>query len=272
MEKSNSRKPVLTEVHDTDGGRIFQITINRPEVYNCVNGETAGLLLEAWKRFKSDETLTVALFHGAGDRSFCSGADLKDPFSLVNPEWNEDEARNFVKNGTGPMGGTRVIQHKPVITMSQGYTYAGGLELFCHGQVRIAEEGATFSVACRRWGVPLADGGTVLLPRVLGLGYALPLIITGQKIDARRAHEIGLVWEVTPRGAGLERAFSYARQICAQPRDALMADLYSAIEGSNRSLDAAYELEAAGILPVCRSESIKEGITKFLGGNRNWFE
>jgi len=272
MEADNDRKSVLTEVHETDGGKIFQITINRPEVYNCVDGETAGLLLDAWKRFRADETLTVALFHGAGDRSFCSGADLKDVTRLVDPEWDEGEVRRFITNGTGPMGGTRIVQHKPVITMTQGYTYAGGLELFCHGHVRIAEEGATFSVACRRWGVPLADGGTVLLPRILGLGYALPLIITGQRIDARRAHEIGLVWEVTPRGMGLERAFSYARQICAQPRDALMADLYSAIEGSHRSLDEAFEIEASGILPVCRSDSIREGIGKFLRGERRWFE
>jgi enoyl-CoA hydratase/carnithine racemase len=272
MQDNSSRTPVLTEVHDTEGGKIFQITINRPEVYNCVDGETAVLLLEAWKRFRSDETLTVAVFHGAGDRSFCSGADLKDSINLVNPAWNEGQVQHFIANGTGPMGGTRIIQHKPVITMSQGYTYAGGLEMFCHGHVRIAEEGATFSVACRRWGVPLADGGTVLLPRLLGLGNALPLIITGQKIDARRAHQLGLVWEVTPRGMGLERAFSYARQICAQPRDALMADLYSAIEGYNRTLDAAFELEARGILPVCRSESIQEGIARFLSGNRTWFE
>jgi len=272
MEKNSGTDPVLTAVHDTGGGKIFEITINRPEVYNCVNAETAALLLEAWKRFRTDDSLTVAVFHGAGARSFCSGADLRDVNGLVDPAWGEREVQDFVRNGTGPMGGSRIVQHKPVITMSQGYTYAGGLELFCHGHVRIAEEGATFSVACRRWGVPLADGGTVLLPRLLGLGNALPLIITGQKIDARRAHEIGLVWEVTPEGKGLERAFSYARQICAQPRDALMADLFSAMEGFGLPLDPAYELEARGILPVCRSESIREGIKRFLSGSRNWFE
>ena len=272
MENSTGMKTVITEVHDTPGGKIFQITINRPEVYNCVNGDTAKLLLEAWRRFKSDDSLTVALFHGAGDRAFCSGADLKNTGSLVDTSWSDEEVHDFVRNGTGPMGGTRLVQHKPVITMSQGYTYAGGLELFCHGHVRIAEEGATFSVACRRWGVPLADGGTVLLPRLLGLGHALPLIITGQKIDARRAFDIGLVWEVTPRGKGLERAFSCARQICAQPRDALMADLHSVMEGSSLPLEQALELEARGIVPVCRSESIREGIARFISGDRNWFE
>ncbi|MBP1775639.1 MAG: crotonase/enoyl-CoA hydratase family protein [candidate division NC10 bacterium] len=272
MEHSAGMNPVLTAVHDTPGGKIFQIIINRPEVHNCVNGQAARLLLEAWQRFKSDDALTVAILHGAGDRAFCSGADLTDANTLVDPSWGDREVEDFVRNGTGPMGGTRIIQHKPVITMSQGYTYAGGLELFCHGHLRIAEEGATFSVACRRWGVPLADGGTVLLPRLLGLAQALPLIITGQRIDARRAFDIGLVWEVTPRGQGLERAFSCARQICAQPRDALLADLSSVLEGAHLSLEKAFELEARGIVPVCRSESLREGVARFLSGNRNWFE
>jgi len=272
METSAGVKPVITAVHDARGGKIFQITINRPEVHNSVNGQTARLLLEAWQEFKHDDSLTVAILHGAGDRAFCAGADLNDATSLVDPAWGDREIEDFVSNGTGPMGGTRIIQHKPVITMSQGYTYAGGLELFCHGHLRIAEEDATFSVACRRWGVPLADGGTVLLPRLLGLNHALPLIITGQKIDARRAFAIGLVWEVTPRGTGLERAFSCARQICAQPRDALLADLCSALEGAHLSLQQAFELEARGVVPVCKSESIQEGIARFLSGDRNWFE
>ena len=108
------------------------------------------------------------------------------------------------------MGGSRLVQMKPVITVSQGYTYAGGLELFCHGHIRLAEPQATFSVACRRWGVPLVDGGTVYLPRLLGWGAALPLIITGQRISAERAFQIGLVWELVPKGGGLERALSIA--------------------------------------------------------------
>ena len=186
--------------------------------------------------------------------------------------FNPAEVENYVQQGTGPMGGTRLVQTKPVITVSQGYTYAGGLELFCHGHIRIAEQKATFSVACRRWGVPLADGGTVYLPRLIGQGAALPLIITGQKITAQRAYQIGLVWELTENGQGLERALEYARQICEQPKDALMADLASAVNGYQLGLEDALRLEAAGIYPVLRSQSIQQGVTKFLTGDRSWFK
>ncbi len=263
---------ILTQIHDTGEGKIFQITINRPEVYNCINGEAASQLLEAWKKFRDDTSLTVAVLHGAGEQSFCSGADLKSLNELVNINADVKEVSDFIQHGTGPMGGTRIIQIKPVITVSQGYTYAGGLELFCHGHIRLAEERATFSVSCRRWGVPLADGGTVYLPRLIGMGNALPLIITGQKISAERAFKIGLVWELIENGKGLERALQYARQICAQPRDALMADLSSAINGYHLSMDDALRLEAEKIYDVVRSESIQKGVARFISGDRSWFE
>ena len=264
--------PILTNRIPSGDGNIFQITINRPEVYNCVNGEAAALLLEAWKIFRDDDSLTVAILHGAGEESFCSGADLKALNGLVDINANAAEVEKFVQQGTGPMGGTRVVQTKPVITVTQGYTYAGGLELFCHGHIRLAEGKATFSVSCRRWGVPLADGGTVYLPRLIGHGAALPLIITGQKITAQRAYEIGLVWEITKAGEGLNRALEYARQICEQPKDALMADLASAVNGYHLSMKDALRLEAKGIYNVLRSDSIKQGVAKFISGNRNWFK
>jgi len=263
---------ILTHRIKAGDGNIFQITMNRPEVYNCIDGEAAGLLLDAWKTFRDDDSLTVAVLHGAGEESFCSGADLKALNGLVDINAGPDEVKKFVQEGTGPMGGTRIVQIKPVITVSQGYTYAGGLELFCHGHIRLAEDKATFSVSCRRWGVPLADGGTVYLPRLLGQGAALPLIITGQKITAQRAYEIGLVWEITSLGTGLERALEYARQICGQPKDALMADLASAINGYHLSMQDALRLEAAGIYDVLRSESIKTGVSRFISGNRSWFK
>lgn len=264
--------PVLTQRIPSSDGNIFQITINRPEVYNCINGEAAALLLEAWKTFRDDDTLTVAVLHGAGEQSFCSGADLKALETLVNINADKKAEEQYVQQGTGPMGGTRIVQTKPVITVSQGYTYAGGLELFCHGHIRIAEENATFSVACRRWGVPLVDGGTVYLPRLVGNAAALPLIITGQKITAQRAYEIGLVWELTENGKGLARALEYARQICEQPEDALMADLSSAINGYHLPLEEALRLEASQMYGVLRSESIKKGVAKFLSGSRQWFK
>ena len=163
------------------------------------------------------------------------------------------------------------LPQKPVITVTQGYTYAGGLELFCHGHIRIAEKQALFSVACRRWGVPLIDGGTVYLPRLLGAGNALPLIITGQRIRASRAQEIGLVWEVTEKGKGLKRAFRMAEQIAQQPVDALRADLESAITGMHLPIEEALQLEAANTYPVIESESMKQGVASFNSGKRFWF-
>ena len=137
---------IITQRIKAGDGNIFQITINHPEVYNCIDGEAAALLLQGWKTFRDDDSLTVAILHGAGEQSFCSGADLKSLNGLVDINATRDEVDHFVKEGTGPMGGTRIVQTKPVITVSQGYTYAGGLELYCHGHIRLAEEQATFSV------------------------------------------------------------------------------------------------------------------------------
>ncbi|EQA43327.1 enoyl-CoA hydratase/isomerase family protein [Leptospira broomii serovar Hurstbridge str. 5399] len=266
-----SQQTVLTHVLPVKNGNIFEIIINRPEVHNCVNGETAELLLAAWKRFRDDTDLTVAILRGNGEKSFCAGADLNALETLMDINGTNDEIRHWVKNSTGPMGGSRVVQRKPVITVSQGYTYAGGLELFCHGHIRIAEKQAMFSVACRRWGVPLADGGTVYLPWLIGPGSALPLIITGQRIRAERAQAIGLVWEIVPKGKGIERARRYAEQICSVPRDALMADLSSAIDGYGRPIEEALEIEARGIYPVVTSDSFREGVSNFQKGERFWF-
>jgi enoyl-CoA hydratase/carnithine racemase len=262
---------VLLTRHETDGGGILQITINRPEVHNAVNGATAHLLLEAWRHFRDDDSLTVAVLHGAGDKAFCSGADLKALAGMAHLDATSEEIDAFVQHGTGPMGGSRIVQKKPVISVSQGYTYAGGLELYCHGHIRLAEPQASFSVACRRWGVPLVDGGTVYLPRLLGLAGALPLIITGQRIDAVRAFQLGLVWELVPAGGGLNRAMDMARQICQQPRDCLLADLNSVLEGSHLPLEEALEFEARSLHPVMRSESTRRGVEAFQQGKRFWF-
>ncbi len=268
-------KPVLTKVIEATGGNILQITMNRPEVHNACNGEMAKYLLEAWLKFRDDDSLVVAVLHGAGDKSFCAGADLTALDTLAGGLLNSplpDAAalERYAQNDPGPMGGSRIVQQKPVITVSHGYTYAGGLELFCHGHIRIAEPQALFSVACRRWGVPLVDGGTVYLPRLLNWGAALPLIITGQRIRAQRAYEIGLVWERVRKGKGLERALRLAAQICAQPRDALIADLSSALNGSHLPLKEALTLEARNLYPVATSESMKNGVARFNRGERFW--
>jgi enoyl-CoA hydratase len=269
--KSSEAEPVLVARHLVEGGTILEITINRPEVHNAVNGAAAKLLLDAWRLFRDDDSLCVAVLRGAGEQAFCSGADLTALGSLAKIGASRDKIAASVEQGTGPMGGTRIVQAKPVITVSQGCTYAGGLELFCHGHIRIAEPQATFSVACRRWGVLLVDGGTVYLPRLVGWGAALPLIITGQRISAERAFQVGLVWELVPEGTGLERAMSMARQICALPRDAMLADLNSALAGWHLPLDAALDLEARNLHPVMASDSTRRGVADFQAGKRFWF-
>ncbi len=261
---------LITQIHEVPGGRIFRITMNRPDVHNCVNGEMAKLFLDAWKQFRDNESLTVCVLHGAGDKSFCSGADLSALEELAQLGATEQEIQNTIENGTGPLGGSRILQVKPVITVTQGYTYAGGLELFCHGHIRITEKQGLFSVACRRWGVPLVDGGTVYLPRLLGFAGALPLIITGERIRADRAHQIGLAWEIVPKGKGLDRAMRIAENICAQPRDALMADMYSVIHGAHLPVEEALKLEARNLHPVMTSQSTKQGVARFLKGERFW--
>jgi enoyl-CoA hydratase/carnithine racemase len=156
--RTPAEPPVLVTTHAVEGGAILEIVINRPEVHNAVNGTAAKLLLAAWQKFRDDDSLTVAILRGAGETAFCSGADLSGLDALADLGASREEIARFVREGTGPMGGTRIVQSKPVITISQGYTYAGGLELFCHGHIRLAEPQATFSVACRRWGVPLVEG------------------------------------------------------------------------------------------------------------------
>ena len=272
MSSSDTAGPIITQTHSAEGGDILQITINRPQVHNCVNRETAAALLEAWQRFRDDDSLVVAILHGTGDDAFCSGADLSGLQGLNRLPESSPTTDPSAPEGTGPMGGSRIVQTKPVITVSQGHTYAGGLELFCHGHIRLAEPQARFSVACRRWGVPLVDGGTVYLPRLLGWGPALPLIITGQRIDAQRAYEVGLVWELVERGKGLKRAMSMARQICQQPRDAMLADLGAAMRGSHLGLEEALTLEGRNLAPVAASESMRKGVERFLSGARFWFE
>ena len=224
-------------------------------MHNCVNGSAAAQLLAAWQRFQDDDSLLVAVLHGAGDKSFCSGADLTALDQLATLGEETASRGELEQQGTGPMGGTRLVQVKPVITMAQGYAYAGGLELFCHGHIRIAEPQATFSVACRALGVPLVDGGTVYLPRLLGWGNALPLIITGERISAQRAprNRPGLGSRARRDRPG--PALDIAEQICQQPRNAMLADLGSAINGLYLSMEDALDVEAANMYRVMRSES-----------------
>ena len=182
----------MARVKTERGGRAVVVTINRPEVHNCVDGETAQLLFEAVRSFREDPDLDVLILAGAGDASFCSGADLKEVESLMARPGADE---------SGPMGVSRIVDvDKPTVAAVNGYCLAGGLELACWCDFRIAARNACFGNPARRWGVPLVDGGTQRLPRIVGLGNALYLIETGIVIDADCALRIGLVQEVVPAG------------------------------------------------------------------------
>ncbi|MEX0785245.1 MAG: enoyl-CoA hydratase-related protein [Dehalococcoidia bacterium] len=246
---------VLTERR----GRAFVVTINRPDQRNCVDGETAQLLNDAADEFRADDGLDFLILTGAGELAFCSGADLKNVGSLTERPGQEE---------AGPMGVSRITDlHKPVIGAVEGYCTAGGLELACWCDFRIAGESAQFGVLNRRWGVPLLDGGTVRLPQIVGLGNALYLIETGAQIDARHAQRMGLVQEVVPAGKTLERALEIAATISTYPQPAMRNDRRSAIESAGRSLDDALQHEAE-VHRSTRNPETGEWLRRFAAGER----
>lgn len=254
--------------------RVFIITINRPEVRNCVDGETAALLEKAWKRFRDDEELYVAILTGAGDAAFCAGADLRNLHTLgPSPEASRHEKRQFITNGPGYMGYTRQVDiYKPIIAAVNGYALAGGLELTCLADIRIAAENAEFGVACRRWNVPLLDGGTQRLPRIVGMGRAMEMIVTGRFVDAQEAHRIGLANEVVPKGQSLKRAKELAHEICKLPQGALRTDKQAALMGYGRPLEEGLRIEAEVGQTVLDSYDIVEGSSAFIEKRKPTFK
>jgi enoyl-CoA hydratase len=253
---------VLTEVR----GKSFVITINRPEKKNCVDGETARLLHEAWLRFRDDEELWVAILTGAGPESFCSGADLSDLDGLGPPrDAPAAVQRQFVTHGTGYLGYTRQVDiYKPIVCAVNGYALAGGLELACLGDLRIVEEHAELGVACRRWNVPLVDGGTQRLPRIVGLGHAMDLILTGRSIGAAEAYRMGLANQVVPKGDALRAALSLADALAKLPQGAMRSDKQAAVMGMGRTLEEGLRIEAELGQWAIRSADIHEGSRAFL--------
>ena len=198
---------------------IAIIKFNRPEVMNCVGPNTHEELIAAWQEFKTNDAYKVAIITGAGDRAFCSGGDLKAALNgdLVNFTEAEKQLHRAGKV-PGILGPTRWTDiYKPIIAAVNGVAYAGGLEWACYADMRIAEEHASFGVTCRRWNIGLADGGTQRLPRIVGMGRAMELIITGKVIDAQEAYRIGLANEVVPKGQSLTRAIELAEFICTLP-------------------------------------------------------
>ena len=201
-------------------GPVSTVILDRPDVRNAVDGPAAAALAGAFAEFEADDGASVAVLCGAGG-TFCAGADLK---ALGGPEGNR-----VAPDGDGPMGPTRMRLSKPVIAAIDGHAVAGGLELALWCDLRVVEEDAVLGVFCRRWGVPLIDGGTVRLPRLVGLGRALDLILTGRAVPAAEALQMGLVSRVVPHGQARGAAEALAREIAAFPQACLRSDRESAL-------------------------------------------
>jgi enoyl-CoA hydratase len=207
-------------------GPVTTVILDRPGVRNAINAPAAAALAEAFADFHADPDASVAVLFGAGG-TFCAGADLK---AIGSRDGNTVEAA-----GNGPMGPTRMELSKPVIAAITGHAVAGGLELALWCDLRVAEEDAILGVFCRRWGVPLIDGGTVRLPRIVGLGRALDLILTGRAVTAAEAAQMGLVNRVVPAGGARAAAEKLARELATLPQICLRSDRRSALEGAGAS-------------------------------------
>jgi enoyl-CoA hydratase/carnithine racemase len=224
----------LQAVRYERSGAAAVITIDRQERRNAVDGPTAAALHEAYLRFEADEQARVLIVTGAGGVAFCAGADLKATATMARRLMSDE----------GPMGFTRLTASKPTIAAISGYALAGGLEIALWCDLRIATEGSQFGYPERRWGVPLIDGGTQRLPRIVGLGRALDLILTGRILDAQEALAMGLVTEVVPECQHLERALALAEGLAQFPQETMLADRRAAIDGFGLPLADALALEA----------------------------
>ena len=236
-------------------GAVTTVILNRPEARNAVNGPTAEALFAAFDAFDHDDTAAVAVLCGAAG-TFCSGADLK---AIGTPQGNRTEP-----DGPGPMGPTRMVMSKPVIAAVSGHAVAGGLELALWCDLRVADEDAVFGVFCRRWGVPLIDGGTVRLPRLIGHGRAMDLILTGRTVDAAEAYAIGLVNRVVPTGEARRAAEELAAELATLPQQCLRADRSSALRQWGMTESAAMAHEFTSLAGV--SGEALAGARRFSGG------
>ena len=239
-------------------GATTIVSIDRnAQARNAVDPETAILLREAFLAFDADETQSVAILTGRGG-TFCAGYDLKVAATLEGPSLHDPA-------GPGPMGPTRHLLSKPVIAAVEGYAVAGGLELALWCDLRVASETAKFGVFCRRWGVPLIDGGTVRLPRLIGQSRALDMILTGREVGAREALEWGLANRVVPAGAALAEAKAMAETLAKFPQTCMRSDRRSSYEQWALDLPAALVNEAQRGMPALRAES-RKGAARFAAG------
>jgi enoyl-CoA hydratase len=242
-------------VHVIRAAPVTTIVLDRPESRNAVDRETADALTDAFRQFDADAGALVAVLTGAG-KDFCAGADLK---GVATGRQNR-----VAPDGDGPMGPSRMQLSKPVIAAVSGHAVAGGLELALWCDLRVAEEDAVFGVFCRRWGVPLIDGGTVRLPRVIGMGRALDMILTGRPVGAAEALAMGLVNRVVPAGRAREEAEALARQLAKFPQLAMLGDRRSAYEQWELPLTAALANELERGMPALAEAA--SGAARFARG------
>ncbi len=232
-------------------GAVAILAIDRPERRNAVDGPTAAGLLAGFERFVADDALRVLVVTGTGRDAFCAGADLK-------------AMSNDAKSPAGPMGFTRLRSPKPTVAAIEGFCVAGGLEIAAWCDVRVASSEASFGCLERRWGVPLIDGGTVRLPRIVGLGRAMDLVLTGRLIDAPEAERIGLVQRVVAPGTALDEAVALAEGIAAFPWGCVIADRESMLDALSLPIEAALSAEGERGLAVLAEAA--RGAGRFASG------
>jgi enoyl-CoA hydratase/carnithine racemase len=240
--------------------KICTVIIDRPEVKNAVDGPTAKALADAFRHFDKDDALSVAVLCGTGG-TFCAGADLKALAGSKTSVLNRLSA-----DGDGPMGPSRMILQKPVIAAIAGYAVAGGLELALWCDLRVMEETATLGVFCRRFGVPLIDGGTVRLPRLIGMSQALDLILTGRPVEAAEAQAIGLANRVVPHGEARQAAEKLAFQIAGFPQACMRGDRRSAYQQWDLSFEKAIQNEFKHGTDTIQSGESVDGAIRFSRG------
>ena len=236
-------------------GPVTTVIMNRPEARNAVNGPAATGLYEAFDEFDKDDSASVAVLWG-DNGTFCAGADLK--------AFGTPSANPVHRTGPGPMGPSRMVLSKPVIAAVSGYAVAGGLELALWSDMRVVEEDANMGVFCRRWGVPLIDGGTVRLPRIVGHSRAMDMILTGRGVDAAEAHAMGLANRVVPRGQAREKAEELAAELAALPQQCMRSDRMSQLNQWGLTESDAMDFEFASISRV-KEESLA-GAQRFAKG------
>ena len=237
-------------------GHVWTVIVDRPHVRNAVDRPTAQALADAFRALEADESARVGVLYG-DHGTFCAGADLK---AVARGEPNR-----VAPDGDGPMGPSRILLSKPVIAAVAGHAVAGGLELALWCDLRVIDEDAVFGVFCRRWGVPLIDGGTVRLPRLIGLSRALDLILTGRAVGAEEALQIGLANRVVPRGTCRETAEAMAHELAAFPQRCLRADRLSAYEQFSMALPEALMNELRHSMSALTTEAVA-GAARFAGG------